>query len=90
MIDQRLRRWPNVERTLAECTMLRKSCLVNTHYWGSCFTIPAVIFKVTQLRARAIKELLLLLTHRCHSSIYGLAMIWKLALNAAVGIKRIS
>ena len=47
--------------------------------------------KVTQLRARAIKELLALvelLTHRCHSSIYGLAMIWKLGLNAAVGIKR--
>ena len=72
---------------------LRKSCPVNTHYWGSCFSIPAVIFKVTQLRARAIKELralVELLTHRCHSSIYGLAMIWKLALNAAVGIKRIS
>ena len=71
--------------------MFRKKLSVNTHYWGSCFPIPAVIFKVTQLRARAIKELwalVELLTYRCHSSIYGLAMIWKLALNAAVGIKR--
>ena len=54
MLDQRLRRWPKVEPTLAECTMFKKNN------------------KVTQLRARAIKELRALvesLTHICHSSI---------------------
>ena len=81
MLDQRLRRWPNVEPTLAECTMFKKKLSCQYTLLGQ-FRNPRSN-KVTQLRARAITELcalVKLLTHRCHSSIYRLAMIWTLAL----------
>ena len=72
--------------------MFKKKLSCQYTLLGQLFRNP-LSNKVTQLRARSIKELRALrelLTHICHSSIYGLAMIWKLALNGAVGIKRIS
>ena len=56
MFDQRLRRWPNVEPTLAECTMFKKNLSCQYTLLGQLFRNP-LSNKVTQLRARAIKEL---------------------------------
>ena len=65
---------------------------VNTNLGSSSFNIPAVIQSVClqasdQVGARA--KSFELLTHRCLSSIYKLAVIWELALNEALGMKRI-
>ena len=65
---------------------------VNTNFGSSSFNIPAVIQSVClqasdQVGARA--KSFELLTHRCRSSIYELAVIWELALNEASGMKRI-
>ena len=56
MLDQRLRRWPNVEPTLAECTMFKKKLSCQYTSLGQLFRNP-LSNKVTKLRARAIKEL---------------------------------
>ena len=40
MLDQRLRRWPNIEPTLAECTVFEEGCPVNTHSRGQLFHYP--------------------------------------------------
>ena len=65
---------------------------VNTSLMSSSFNIPAVIQSVClqasdQVGARA--KNFELLTHRCRSSIYELAVIWELSLNEALGMKRI-
>ena len=67
---------------------------VNTNMVSSSFNIPAdaVIQSVClqasdQVGAKA--KSFELLTLRCHSSIYELAVIWELALNEALGMKRI-
>ena len=72
---QRLRRWSNI--VLSHTNVL---CLlgVNTSLGSACFHIPAVIQSVClqasdQLRARA--KGFELLTHRCRSNIYELAVI---------------
>ena len=59
---------------------------------SSSFQIPAVVQSVflqasDQVGARA--KCFELLTHRCRSSIYELAVISELALNEALGMKRI-
>ena len=64
----------------------------NTNLGPSSFNIPAVIQSVClqasdQVGARA--KSFELLTHRCRSSIYELALIWELSLNEALGMKRI-
>ena len=66
MLVQRLRRWPNIEPTLAECRP--------TMFEG----------KLSCQYTHVVSWL-----GRCRSSIYGLAMIWELALNAALGMKNI-
>ena len=66
---------------------------VTIQAWGSSsFQIHAVIQSVClqasdQVGAKA--KGFELLTHRCRSSIYELAVIWELALNEALGMKRI-
>ena len=65
--------------------------LVNTSLGSSHFHIPAVIQSVwlqasDQVGSRA--EGFELLTHRCRSSIYELAVIWELVPNEALGMKR--
>ena len=60
---------------------------------SSSFQLPAVIQSVcfqasdqVGVRARCFE----LLTHRCRSCIYKFAVIWELAFNEALGMKRIS
>ena len=105
MLGQRLQRWPNIEPTLNECTMSERksSCLANTRHLYNIYTtsaqrrssnfhIPAVIKSVclqASDQVGATAKGFELLTHRCRSSIYELAVIWELALNEALVIKRI-
>ena len=59
---------------------------------SSSFQIPAVIQSVclqASDQVGAWAKCFELLTHRCRSSIYELAEIWELALNEALGMKRI-
>ena len=65
---------------------------VNTTLGSESFDIPSVIQSVclqasdpVGAKAKGFE----LLTHRCRSSIYELAVIWELALNEALGMKRI-
>ena len=66
---------------------------VTIQNWGSSsFQIPAVIQSVCLQvgdQVGAEDKGFELLTHRCRSSIYELAVIWELALNEALGMKRI-
>ena len=66
---------------------------VTIQAWGSSsFQIPAVMQSVCLQASDQVGAKVKgfeLLTHRCHSSIYEVAVIWELALNEALGIKRI-
>ena len=96
---QCLRESPPTQQTQNICiTFIQRRpkvlCLlgVNTSSGSGRFHIPAVIQSVClqandQVGARA--KGFELLTHRCRSSIYELAVIWELALNEALGMKRI-
>ena len=48
-----------------------------------------LVCKPKHSKEPGLRALVELVTHRCRSSIYGLAMIWELSLNAALGMKRI-
>ena len=72
--------------------MFEKKSFVNTTLGSESFDILAVIQSVclqasdpVGAKAKGFE----LLTHRCRSSIYELAVIWELALNEASGMKRI-
>ena len=52
MLNQRLRRWPNIEPTLAEYTMFEEK--LSCQY--SCFAIPAVIKSVSLQTQRPTKN----------------------------------
>ena len=43
MLDERLRRWPNVEPTLAECTMFKKKLSCQYTLLGQLLRNPPVI-----------------------------------------------
>ena len=65
---------------------------VSIQAWGQPVSTSPVIHSVClqandQVGAKA--KGFELLTHRCRSNIYDLAVIWELALNEALGIKRI-
>ena len=48
MLDQRLRRWPNIEPTLEECTVLEEKPSCRYMPGVSClFEIPAIIESVS-------------------------------------------
>ena len=46
MLDQRLRRWPNIKPTLAECTMFEGKLSCQYIRGVSCFAFPTVIKSV--------------------------------------------
>ena len=89
MLDQCPRRWPNIDPRVHN--VWGKAVLSIRILGVSCFAIPAVTRSVrlqTQRPAKSLDwELWVLeelLIHGCRLSIYGLAMIWELALNAVV------
>ena len=86
---QRLRRWSKIAYKV-----IQMFCVywVSIQLGSSSFQIPAVIQSVClqasdQIGAKA--KGFELLTHRCRSSIYELAVIRDLALNEALAMKRI-
>ena len=94
MLGQRLRRWPNIEPALDKCTMLERksSCPANPRHLYDIYAMSAVIQSVCLQvgdQVGAKDKGFELLPHRCRSSIYELAVIWELALNEALGMKRI-
>ena len=75
MLGQRLRRWTNIEPTLDKCTMFERksSCPANARHLYEIYAMSAQ-------RLRRILSVCLqvgdqVLTHRCRSSIYELAVI---------------
>ena len=61
MLNQRLRRWPNIYPALGECAMFAGKALLSIHAWRgggvSCFELPEVIQSVsfqTQHPAKSI------------------------------------
>ena len=86
MLGQRLRRWPNIEPTLNKCTMLERKSSAAQQTQDICMTFiqrRPNVFDVclqasNQVGARA--KSFELLTHRCRSSLYELAVIENLLL----------
>ena len=83
----------NVGPTLHNVIQMFCVYWVTIQTWGSSsFQIPAVIQSVCLQvgdHVGAKDKGFELLPHRCRSSIYELAVIWELALNEALGMKRI-
>ena len=80
-----MRRWPNIEPTLNKCTMFeRKSSCSSQQTQDICITF--IQRRPNVFDVGASEKSFELLTHRC---IYELAVILALALNEALGMKRI-
>ena len=86
MLDQRLRRWPTLNQHL--CTVLAGKALTVNMLEVNCFKIPTVTQPfVSQHRAHMREMMNYFLIDV--AQVYRVYMTWELALNAAMGMKRI-
>ena len=63
MLDQRLRRWPNIEPTLAECTMFEEKLSCQYIHGISCFA--TLVPRATLLVASGLLQWRMFVTSCC-------------------------
>ena len=89
MLDQRLRLWPDIKPTFVECAVFAGKALLINMGGGKLFLAPhcnTTVSVSTQSPSESLGEII---NSVDVTQVYGLAMIWELAPNAALGMKRI-
>ena len=88
MLDQRLWRWPTLNQHLVSVPCWLGKLTVNM-LEVNCFQTPMVSQPFVSQHKAHMREIGDLFPHRCRSSIYRVYMIWELAPNVAMCMKRI-
>ena len=87
MLDQRLRRWPALNQHLFSAVSAGKALTVNM-LQVNCFQSPTVAQPFVSQHKAQIREMVNYFLIDV-AQVYRVYMTWELALNAAMGMKRI-